>query len=268
MGTMRRLERGCAWGVNRAVRLLCALGVGFLLIYPTVWAQGRPDIVWMRGGHIRSVNSVAYSPDGQYVASGSGDYTIKLWRVSDGTLVRTFPFVAGPVAFSPDGQYLASRGGEWDYTTIKLWRVSDGQLERTFTGHTSYVSSVAFSPDGQYLASGSDDRTVRVWRVSNGQLVRTYDQETGTGDVESIQFSPSGAYFAYGREDATVVLARNPFYTPPGDVDGNGCVDDGDLLRVLFTFGCSSCGAEDVNRDGVVDDADLLVVLFHFGQGC
>ncbi|MEN3000790.1 MAG: hypothetical protein ABDI19_02980 [Armatimonadota bacterium] len=56
---------------------------------------------------------------------------------------------------------------------------------------------------------------------------------------------------------------------PPGDVDGNGCVDDADLLAVLFDFGCSSnCGAEDVNSDGVVDDADLLIVLFNFGQGC
>ncbi|MCS7066412.1 MAG: hypothetical protein NZL85_09095, partial [Fimbriimonadales bacterium] len=84
----------------------------------------------------------------------------------------------------------------------------------------------------------------------------------------SIQFSPSGAYFAYGRADATLVLARNPFWIP-GDVDGNGCVDDADLLRVLFAFGCqSSCGAEDVNGDGVVDDGDLLVVLFNFGHGC
>ena len=54
-----------------------------------------------------------------------------------------------------------------------------------------------------------------------------------------------------------------------GDVDGNGCVDDADLLAVLFAFGCSSeCGAEDVNSDGVVDDADLLTVLFNFGTGC
>ncbi|GBC91905.1 hypothetical protein HRbin15_00365 [bacterium HR15] len=54
-----------------------------------------------------------------------------------------------------------------------------------------------------------------------------------------------------------------------GDVDGNGCVDDADLLAVLFAFGCSSsCGAEDVNGDGTVDDADLLAVLFAFGQGC
>jgi hypothetical protein len=56
---------------------------------------------------------------------------------------------------------------------------------------------------------------------------------------------------------------------PPGDVDGNGCVDDADLLAVLFAFGQSGSGLpEDVNGDEVVDDADLLIVLFNFGQGC
>jgi hypothetical protein len=55
----------------------------------------------------------------------------------------------------------------------------------------------------------------------------------------------------------------------PGDVDGNGCVDDADLLAVLFAFGQSGSGLpEDVNGDGVVDDADLLMVLFNFGSGC
>ena len=55
-----------------------------------------------------------------------------------------------------------------------------------------------------------------------------------------------------------------------GDVDNNGCVDDTDLLAVLFAFGCPFEGLErvDVNCDGVVDDADLLIVLFNFGSGC
>lgn len=53
-----------------------------------------------------------------------------------------------------------------------------------------------------------------------------------------------------------------------GDVDGNGCVDDSDLLTVLFLFGDTGQTIADINADGVVDDADLLEVLFHFGQGC
>jgi hypothetical protein len=52
-------------------------------------------------------------------------------------------------------------------------------------------------------------------------------------------------------------------------VNGDGCVDDADLLAVLFAFGQTGSGLpEDVNQDGLVDDADLLMVLFNFGQGC
>jgi hypothetical protein len=61
-----------------------------------------------------------------------------------------------------------------------------------------------------------------------------------------------------------------PWLAPSnGDVDGSGCIDDADLLSVLFAFGNSGCCVfQDVNQDGVVDDADLLTVLFNFGQGC
>ncbi len=59
------------------------------------------------------------------------------------------------------------------------------------------------------------------------------------------------------------------YHRQPGDVDGNSCVDDSDLLRVLFAFGQSGTGlAEDLNLDGAVDDGDLLIGLFHFGEGC
>jgi len=53
-----------------------------------------------------------------------------------------------------------------------------------------------------------------------------------------------------------------------GDVNGDGCVDDADLLAVLFAFGSTSGGPEDVNGDNAIDDADLLAVLFAFGTGC
>ena len=89
------------------------------------FTQERPDIVWIQGGHGRDVTSVVFSPDGRLLASGSWDKTIKLWRVADGSLVRTLTGHTVPVnsvSFSPDGRLLAS--GSWD-KTIKLWRVAD-----------------------------------------------------------------------------------------------------------------------------------------------
>jgi WD40 repeat protein len=194
------------------------------------------------------------------------DSTIRIWRASDGGLVRVITgHTSGvlTVAFSPDGSLVASGGND---QTVRLWRVSDGRLMGTLVGHTSWINSVAFSSDGTLIVSASGDAEIRLWSVSNGSLMRTYNQETVSG-VLSIQFSPNSRSFAYGRGDATIVLARNPFWQV-GDVNGDGCVDNSDLLRVLLAFGQTDRGLEDMNSDGVVDDADLLAVLFNFGSGC
>jgi len=83
-----------------------------------------------------------------------------------------------------------------------------------------------------------------------------------------VEFSPNNRLLAYTRLDRTIVMARNPFWQP-GDVNGDGCVNDSDLLSVLFAFGQTGTNlSEDINNDGVVNDADLLETLFQFGTGC
>ncbi len=114
--------------------------------------------------HPNSVNSMAFSPDSQTLASSGYDTGIRLWDVNTGKQLRTFTGHEGgvnSVSFSPDGQTLAS--GSID-GTIRLWGVDTGKHLHTFTGHQDSINSVSFSPDGQTLASGSEDGTVLLWR--------------------------------------------------------------------------------------------------------
>jgi WD40 repeat protein len=233
-----------------------------------LWDVSTGTLQQTLSGHSNIVNKLAFSPDANFLATASADNTLRLWAVDQGTLLHTFvghTQSVNAVAFSPDGNLLAS-GGHDD--NIILWHVPTRSRLRTLSGHRAQITSLAFSPDGRFLLSGGGtmDATLRLWRVSDGALLYTYDQETGTG-IRSVAFSPDGQYFVYGRYDATVVWAQNPCART--DVNNDGCVNDIDLLLVLFDFASTGDGLlTDLNCDGIVDDSDLLKVLIHFATGC
>ena len=117
-----------------------------------------------RNWYRSSVNSVAFSPDGLTLASGSGDETIKLWDVVTGEVKATLEGHEGyvwSVAFSPDGLTLAS--GSLD-KTIKLWDVETGEVLARIGNPLCSVYSVAISPDGMMLASGNNDCKIELFR--------------------------------------------------------------------------------------------------------
>ena len=165
------------------------------------------------GGHSDFVKSLAFSPDGRWLATGSGDKTIRLWDLRAADPVAVPRILDGHqdgvsiLAFSPDGHWLAAASG---YITW-LWDMGaaadPAAQPRPLSGHSNSVNSLAFSSDSRWLATGSADTTVRLWDThapdpsAEPLTLRGHAEE-----VTAVAFSPDGRWLASGSKDHTARL--------------------------------------------------------------
>jgi len=134
-----------------------------------VWDSETGEELLVLAGHTAGLHSLAYSPDGRYIAtsSDSPDTTVKVWDAQTGTELYSFgpnPGRAWGLAFSPDSNQLGA-GGQGGY--IKVWDMTTGEEVSNMTGQASTISTVGFTPDGQQLISGGGD-SVSFWDIVTG----------------------------------------------------------------------------------------------------
>jgi len=152
-------------------------------------------------GHQAAVSGLAFSPDGQQIATAGSNGTIRLWNRSGQLLaqVNGHQGAANSLAFSPDGRQIASAGSDG---MIRLWNRS-GQLLAQVNGHQSPVTSMDFSPSGQQIATAGGNGVVRLWNCSGQLLAETKAHQ---GAVSSLGFSPDGQQIATAGVDSALRL--------------------------------------------------------------
>ncbi|MEG4814782.1 protein kinase domain-containing protein [Microcoleus sp. K5-D4] len=153
--------------------------------------------------HSDAVGSVAFSPDGLMLASGSKDKTIQIWDLATGKSIRTFPGDSSTiwsVAFDSNGTKLATGTGFW---RVMLWDLKTGQVIRSLD-HTASVWSVALSPDGQLVASGSGDKTTKISDAATGRLIQSFPDHTDF--VYSVAFTPDGKSLVSASKDKKITV--------------------------------------------------------------
>jgi WD40 repeat protein len=196
----RRLKYTKEVQPDTKIRVVAALQQAVYGVKESNRLEGHTDVVW----------STVFSPDGQLLASGSNDKTVKIWR-QNGELLQTINAhneAITNLSFSPDSQNLATSSLD---NTIKIWHrnPSTGEFAsepiRTLDGHSDGVFSVNYSPDGQMLASSSKDKTVKLWNNDGKllQILRGHDAW-----VNYVTFNHDGQLLASAGEDKTVKIWR------------------------------------------------------------
>ena len=175
---------------------------GLLLRWRTI--NESPALVRLLTGHQSHVNSVAVSPDGRYIVSGSWDRTVAVWDLDSGSLIHQLSGHRDrvwSVVVSPDGRHIVS--GSLD-GTVAVWDLESGALIRQLDSRKAGVWAVAVTPDSRRIVSGSGNNILRVWDLESGALIRRIP---GHGEeIWALAVSPDGRRIVAGSRDLSVAV--------------------------------------------------------------
>jgi len=180
--------------------------------WDAVTGQERPDLKLdtEEDDEYYSLSSLALSPDGTRLATGTGDGGIRLWDANSGEKLHAFPadgVKVGQVVFSPDGGQIASisvRGQFGEESVVSVWDAVSGARMFTLPRQEEQVVGLAFSSDGTRIATAGDTMSVKLWDASNGQELRTLKGHSLS--ITSLSFSPDGTRLASSSRDQTIKL--------------------------------------------------------------
>jgi WD40 repeat protein len=174
------------------------------------WNVSDGKLLTVLQGHKDAVYSLALSPDGNTLATGSYDQKIKLWDLQSGKELKTLSGHNGCIydlSFRPDGKILASASAD---RTVKLWDPQSGERRETLAQSLKEVFAVAFSPDGKHLFAGGADNRVRVWAISENAAETTnpilHSKFAHEGAILRLVVSADGKNLLSSADDRTVKL--------------------------------------------------------------
>ncbi len=167
-----------------------------------VWSLADYQLRQICQGHQDWITALAFDPQGQILASGSDDWTIKLWHLNSGASLKTLAGHTHSVkalAFSPDGQTLISGSSD---QTIRVWNVQLGSCKEFLREGRGWIWAMALHPSGAILASGGDDSKVRLYHLESGQVYQTCQGHQAR--IWAIAFNPDGQTLVSGSDDQTI----------------------------------------------------------------
>ncbi len=179
----------------------------FTIFLWEVWEDPRRQKHLTLKGHTDKIRVLAFTPNGDILASGSDDGTIRLWDTSTGTqMLSRSAKNTNSLAFSMDGKILASAS---DSSQIQLWDISTGKQLASLNGQNEPVTDLEFSPDNKILASCNRDGTIRLWNFSAGTELTTFKGHVD--QVNTLSFSSDGKTLASGSRNGAIFIWKVPY---------------------------------------------------------